>query len=467
MRPTLAEPRTLWRLAARAGLSPARLIADADGQVAVADLAAGATLDAEAARGRCVLISSERQLPAVLALLQLDGVARRILLCPPDLPAALLVEICAEAGVEAIVTDGTGPGGMAPAGVATLRCGTTAQAIATRAVGDVATEWLLFTSGTTGRPKLVQHSLASLTGPLDDGLVVPDGAVWSTFYDTRRYGGLTILLRALLGGGSMVLSQGSEPVADFLARAGRSGVTHISGTPSHWRRALISGAAGRMAPAYVRLSGEVADQAILDHLKAAYPKAGVAHAFASTEAGVAFDVRDGLAGFPAHLIDDRGGAAEMRVIDGSLRIRSTRTATRYLGDRGVLVDADGFVDTGDMLERRGERYYFVGRREGIINVGGAKVHPEEVEAVLNQHPAVRMCRVWGRASPITGAIVMADLVLRRVGDDMAEDRTDDILAHCRAQLPAHKVPAMLRVVAALDIAQSGKLARARAQTADA
>src|SRR6185312_14089106 len=102
------------------------------------------------------------------------------------------------------------------------------------------TEWLLFTSGTTGRPKIVLHTLASLTGPLDDGMAVASDAVWSTFYDVRRYGGLQILLRALLGGGSLVLSQAGQSVAEFLARAQGCGVTHISGTPSHWRRALMS-----------------------------------------------------------------------------------------------------------------------------------------------------------------------------------------------------------------------------------
>jgi acyl-CoA synthetase (AMP-forming)/AMP-acid ligase II len=208
---------------------------------------------------------------------------------------------------------------------------------------------------------------------------VSSGAIWSTFYDVRRYGGLQILLRGLLGGGSLVLSQASEPVGDFLTRVGRSAVTHISGTPSHWRRALMSGAADRMAPRYVRLSGEPADQAILNNLAHAWSNANVAHAFASTEAGVAFDVRDGKAGFPAAIIGRTGMPVEMRVVEGSLRIRSNRVALGYLGDGGSLADADGFVDTGDMVEQRGDRYFFVGRREGVINVGGQKVHPEEVE----------------------------------------------------------------------------------------
>jgi len=149
---------------------------------------------------------------------------------------------------------------------------------------------------------------------------------------------------------------------------------------------------------------------------------------------------------------------EMRVVDGSLRIRSARTASHYLGDGHRLADADGFVDTGDMLELRGDRYQFAGRREGIINVGGRKVHPEEVEAVINQHPAVQMARVQGRKSAITGAIVVAEVVLRP-GSGPLQVVSDDIRDACRRALPPHKVPAMLTEVAGLDVTESGKLVR--------
>src|SRR6202012_4112331 len=104
---------------------------------------------------------------------------------------------------------------------------------------------------------------------------------------------------------------------------------------------------------------------------------------------------------------------EMRVTDGSLRLRSSRTARRYVGRDDLAVsDADGFVDTDDMVEQRGDRLYFLGRRAGIINVGGLKVHPEEVEQVINQHDAVRMSLVKARRSPITGDLIVADVVLK-------------------------------------------------------
>src|SRR6202043_2556490 len=95
------------------------------------------------------------------------------------------------------------------------------------------------------------------------------------------------------------------------------------------------------------------------------------------------------------------------------QIRSPRNATGYLGNAAeTLASDDGFIDTRDMVELRGDRYYFVGRRDGIINVGGLKVHPEEVEAVINRHPRGQMSRARARKNPFTGAVVVADVVVK-------------------------------------------------------
>jgi acyl-coenzyme A synthetase/AMP-(fatty) acid ligase len=258
-----------------------------------------------------------------------------------------------------------------------------------------------------------------------------------------------------------VLSQPGEAIADHVARLTARGVTHISGTPSHWRKLLMSGSAAGFSPRYVRLSGEIADQAVLDGLSRAFPLASIGHAYASTEAGVGFAVNDGLEGFPASLLGTGRDGVEMKVEEGSLRIRSRRTAHAYVGKHPArLTDQDGFVDTGDMVELRGDRYHFVGRRGGIINIGGLKVHPEEIEAVINRDAEVRMSRARSRRSPITGGIVVADVIL---ADGDAASRSDEIrdriLADCRAHLAPHKVPAMIRFVTSLDVTAAGKLAR--------
>jgi acyl-coenzyme A synthetase/AMP-(fatty) acid ligase len=138
-----------------------------------------------------------------------------------------------------------------------------------------------------------------------------------------------------------------------------------------------------------------------------------------------------------------------------------RTAHAYVGRlAAALTDSDGFVDTGDMVELRGDRYHFVGRRGGIINIGGLKVHPEEIEAVINRHAEVRMSRAKSRRSPITGAIVVADVILADGNDrSRTDDIRDKILADCRASLASHKVPAIIRFVPSLDVTPAGKLAR--------
>ena len=105
--------------------------------------------------------------------------------------------------------------------------------------------------------------------------------------------------------------------------------------------------------------------------------------------------------------------------------------------------------------------YFVGRSGGIINIGGLKVHPEEVEAVINRHPQVRMSLVRSKRSPLTGAIVIADVVLKsecRRAEDEAGVK-DEILTLCRDALPRHKVPAAISIVPVLAVAATGKLAR--------
>jgi acyl-coenzyme A synthetase/AMP-(fatty) acid ligase len=413
-----------------------------------------------------VLVATTDQLTAALVLIELDGIARRLILYPPDSPLQHVPFVIASAGVDAIVSDRTAP----ELGTAEVDSFITCHPKIEPANRDRSvhyrTEWVLLTSGTTGRPKMLVHTLSSLTGAIEDADMPTSPVVWSTFYDIRRYGGLQIFLRAVLTRASLVLLSAHESTANFLIRAGAHKVTHISGTPSHWRRALMSPSAVRIAPQYVRLSGEIADQSILDHLRSFYPQATVAHAFASTETGVAFEVRDGLAGFPASLMEQPGGDVEIKVEDGSLKMRSSRTASCYLGEEGrPLADAAGFVDTGDTLELRGDRYYFVGRRDGVINVGGMKVHPEEVEAVINRHPLVRMSLVRTRRNPITGAVVVADVVLQAGSDSPSEpvDKLEDeILQLCHQVLPRHKVPATIHFVRALALAGTGKMVRCHA-----
>ena len=435
------------------GAGRGRVVATLAHVLPLDDFAAASSLGAGLPEidGRSVVLHVRDMATAAAALIELDGRARRVVLCPPDWTADVLESAARDAEADALVFDD----GAAPhvPTIAGFPCRLPLRPVDARPMANRETEWVLPTSGTSGPPKLVVHTLRTLMGAIAPAPLQQ----WATFYDIRRYGGLQIFLRALAGRGSLTLGDPDESVDAFLVRLGDARVTHVSGTPSHWRKALMSAQARRIDPDYVRLSGEIADDSVLAGLRSLYPRARIEHAYASTEAGVGFAVDDGQAGFPASWLE-RDGAVKMRIVDGALHLRSDRIALRFLGaGPPALGDAEGFVDTGDMVERRGDRIHFVGRRGGIINVGGAKVHPEQVEAALNEHAAVRASRVFSRKNPITGELVVADVVLRE--GPVREGLEREILAACRARLPAHMTPARLRFVADLPTTGAGKLAR--------
>jgi acyl-coenzyme A synthetase/AMP-(fatty) acid ligase len=415
--------------------------------------------------GLSILLAAGSQLASALALIELDGTARRLVVCPPGLPEDNFTSIAKDASIDAIVTDRDAASFPEGLGLPLVRCGTIIEKGEVSRVPSCETEWVLFTSGTTGRPKMAVHRLSGLTGAIKPNASHNPSLVWGTFYDMRRYGGLQIFLRAMLGNSSFILSGEDEPLNDHLDRLAEQGVTHLTGTPSHWRRVLMSASAHKIAPDYVRLSGEIADQGVLDGLRALYPNARIVHAYASTEAGVGFEVDDGKEGFPAGYVGQIRGDVEMKVEDGSLRVRSSRAALRYLTEgTPKIVQDDGFVDTGDLVELRDGRYFFVGRKDGVINVGGQKVHPEEVEAVINRHPNVRMSLVRAKKNAIIGAVVVAEIVPDSPsfanGDGASRETLEkEIRALCSGHLARHKVPALIHFVPSLTMTEGGKLAR--------
>lgn len=460
------NPLTLCNALRDSGDLSGRFLQDAGARVSFTDLLAGSSLygRADELAGRSVLLATTSQLTTASALIELDGVARRIVLCPPEIPVEHLPYVIDAADVDGIVSDRAITSLGSPRPLYFSPCSRTLAPGNGKPAGHHETEWILLTSGTTGAPKLVVHTLSSLTTAIRNRAIRNREAVWSTFYDIRRYGGLTIFLRAVLGGNSLVLSSAEESTAHFLERAAAFGVTHITGTPSHWRRALMSPSAQQLRPQYIRLSGEPVDQAILNRLSVAWPEARIVHAFASTEAGLAFEVEDLAAGFPETFLGAKDGV-QMKLEEGTLRIRSAGAARRYLGANAPAIRGDdGYVNTNDLIEFRNGRCHFAGRRDGVINIGGLKVYPEEVEAVIARHPEVQMCLVRAKQSPITGSVIVADVVLRSGGllHSGVPAVQEDILQLCRETLSSHKVPAGINIVPMLVIADSGKVLRRNA-----
>jgi acyl-CoA synthetase (AMP-forming)/AMP-acid ligase II len=129
-----------------------------------------------------------------------------------------------------------------------------------------------------------------------------------------------------------------------------------------------------------------------------------------------------------------------------------------LSSHGVSVDEEGWTRTGDLVELRDDRVYFVGRRSDLMNVGGNKVAPLEVERVIRELPEVADVRVYGRGSSIAGQLVVCDIV-PAVGVS-AEQVKQRVSEHCRQRLAAHARPRMIAVVNQIELTAAGKVRRA-------
>ena len=125
----------------------------------------------------------------------------------------------------------------------------------------------------------------------------------------------------------------------------------------------------------------------------------------------------------------------------------------------MLADAEGFVDTGDMVEQRGDRSCsWAGAAASSMSAAPRSI-PRKSRRRSTRTPRVRASRVFARKNPITGALVVADVVLREGAGAAGRRFEREILAACRARLPAYMTPARLRFVAELPMTDGGKLQR--------
>jgi acyl-coenzyme A synthetase/AMP-(fatty) acid ligase len=324
------------------------------------------------------------------------------------------------------------------------------------------TAWHLATSGTTNVPKLVSHTFSSLSRTVKQRPDLSDRANWGLLYEYMRFAGLQVLLQAVGSGSRLIAITQDQPLRDRIAALVTYGCTHLSATPTLWRAIAMTPNASQLPLKQITLGGEIADARILATLKAVYPDARITHIYASTEAGVGFSVKDGKPGFPASYLDQPPAGLQLRVVDGRLHIRNSEVLPTYVGTNDRFGAANGWIDTEDNVEHVGDRIFFLGRAGGVINVGGNKVHPEEVERLLLAHQAIQEARVYGKPSSIVGAIVNADIVLAQSSQNATKLRAE-IRAYLQSRVESYKVPAILNFVDSIESTPTGKISRGTCQ----
>lgn len=321
------------------------------------------------------------------------------------------------------------------------------QLIAAETANSAPTLWLQ-TSGTTGLPKWVPHDPRRLCQTISKG--VAGKAVWLLTYDPASFAGLQVILSALIGGHTLIYSDIRCQPAALVELALQNRVSHLSGTPTFWRSLLRAADGATLSLQHITLGGELADQPTLDMLSSHFPQARIRHIYATTETGVVFHVQDGLSGFPSSWIDT--------TLPNDIHLALSERGTLLVSSPRMRIGLDKTViDTGDVIEIKDERAFFKGRVDSMINIGGQKVFPEEIEAYLLRLPIVVDVRVSSLPSPITGAILIAD-ILPREGHGSAAEMKRAIQEHLKG-LPRHARPVLLRFNKELPTLSSNKKAR--------
>jgi acyl-CoA synthetase (AMP-forming)/AMP-acid ligase II len=309
---------------------------------------------------------------------------------------------------------------------------------------------VVLTTGTTGPPKAVLYRWDRLLSQARTGANGPSR--WCLLYPLNHFAGLQMLLHVLKNRAYLAIPRGRQ-FQDVLSAFVGHEIDAASGTPTFWRMF-----AGRLTPETARglslrqitLGGEPATADILNRLASLFPDARVTHVYATTEIGSCFAVSDGLPGFPASYLNDPPSHVQLRIAEGELHVRSGMGMEGYVNRmRGEPPDraAEDWRATGDLVELRGDRVMFLGRKTETINVGGVKVFPPLVEERIRLVPGVRDVRVYGKSNPISGHIVAAELELV---DGFAEANVlASVRAACRASLSRYEEPRLIRVVPTL------------------
>jgi acyl-coenzyme A synthetase/AMP-(fatty) acid ligase len=317
---------------------------------------------------------------------------------------------------------------------------------------------LLPTSGTTGAPKIVRHHLDLLLMPLT-GYARTERRRTMIGYHPVSFSGLKVTLAAMSARGELVAL--SEATVPRLAQAAMHfAPDEFRGTPTIMRTilSLLGAEAADLPFARIALAGETIDQTLLDQLRVLLPRTELWQIYGASEIGAFMTVKDGRAGFPARWLDEGIGTVRMRLVDGVLEVASPVAMLGYLGmPMRRPEDPPEWWRTGDMIGIDGDRAQFLGRADSVINVGGAKVRPEEVEQALLGIPGVADARVFGRRNPITGNLVAAEIAAAP-GEDLTLLRVA-IMRAASSSLERHKVPQFLSVGHQLAVDPSGKKPR--------
>ncbi|HQB28168.1 MAG TPA: fatty acid--CoA ligase family protein [Paludibacter sp.] len=299
----------------------------------------------------------------------------------------------------------------------------------------------LFTSGTTGIPKKVSHDFKSITRFVKVS-ERNKNSIWGFAYNPTHMAGIQVFFQALLNGNSIIRLFGLDTQGIY-AEIKNNGITHISATPTFYRLLLPC---LETFPSVERITsgGEKFNEKTFKQLKSIFPNAKITNVYASTEAGTLFASQNDIFSIRPEF-------------ENLIRIENNE----LLIHRSLMGSTDAEIDewyhTGDVIDMVTKdplKFRFVNRKSEMINVGGYKVNPTEVEEALLALPGIKNVRIYPKSNSILGNIICCEVV--RSSNQITES---SIRAFLQSRIQEYKIPRVIRFVEELSTTRTGKLKR--------
>ncbi|MCT7590781.1 ANL family adenylate-forming protein [Aliarcobacter butzleri] len=299
---------------------------------------------------------------------------------------------------------------------------------------------VLFSSGSTGKPKAMIHNLDNLINSYENKKEKYMNMLVFLMFD--HIGGLNTVFNALAMGATLIIPKNRD-AKNICELIETYKIMVLPSSPTFLNLILISGEYEKYDLKSLRLityGTETMPQSLLIKLKEAFPKVKFLQTFGTSETGISTTSSKSSDSLFMKIEDEK---SEFKIVDNELWLRSKTQVLGYLNASMESFTSDGWFKTGDLVEELEDGYLkIIGRSKEVINVGGQKVLPSEVESVILSMSQISDCMVYSEKNIITGQTVVCDVVLKADCENIKKE----LRLFCKDKLEAYKIPTKVNVV---------------------
>ena len=314
---------------------------------------------------------------------------------------------------------------------------------------------ILFSSGSTGAPKAMIHNLDTLVDSYGDKKQKQINMLVFLMFD--HIGGINTLLNILSMNATMIIPQ-NRNADDICKLIEEYKIAVLPSSPTFLNLILINRSYEKYDLSSLRMityGTETMPEGLLNRLKAVFSKVKFLQTFGTSETGIAATSSKSSSSTFMKIDDEN---LEYKIVDNELWLRSKTQILGYLNRSMESFTNDGWFKTGDLVELDNEGFIkIIGRNKEIINVGGQKVLPSEVESVLLGMDEIEDCLVYGEQNAITGQSISCDVVLKHGIDDSGFKIL--VRKFCKDKLDNFKIPTRVNVVQKTEFTERFKKSR--------